>query len=64
MDSKQQLHFRKDLILLFFIAAASMLVSSEKKGLTLKAPDYGIDKLYYDGHRVEVMFKLLSVALV
>lgn len=41
-----------------------MLVSSEKKGLTLKAPDYGIDKLYYDGHRVEVMFKLLSVALV
>ncbi|KAF4793099.1 hypothetical protein TURU_114927 [Turdus rufiventris] len=35
-------------------SAASMLVSSEKKGLTLKAPDYGIDKLYYDGHRVEV----------
>ncbi|XP_066048653.1 vitellogenin-2-like [Chamaea fasciata] len=33
---------------------ASMLISSEKKGLTLKAPDYGIDKLYYDGHRVEI----------
>uniref|UniRef100_U3JU59 Uncharacterized protein n=1 Tax=Ficedula albicollis TaxID=59894 RepID=U3JU59_FICAL len=35
-------------------SAASMLISSEKKGLTLKAPDYGIDKLYYDGHRLEV----------
>ncbi|NXK61192.1 VIT2 protein, partial [Sylvietta virens] len=35
-------------------SAASMLISSEKKGLTLKAPDYGIDKLYYDGHRMEV----------
>ncbi|NXC51637.1 VIT2 protein, partial [Aleadryas rufinucha] len=35
-------------------SAASMLISSEKKGLTLKAPDYGIDKLYYDGHRLEI----------
>ncbi|XP_056352955.1 vitellogenin-2-like [Oenanthe melanoleuca] len=35
-------------------SAASMLINSEKKGLTLKAPDYGIDKLYYDGHRLEV----------
>ncbi|NXQ63040.1 VIT2 protein, partial [Anthoscopus minutus] len=35
-------------------SAASMLISSEKKGLTLKAPDYGIDKLYYDGHRFEI----------
>ncbi|XP_059334334.1 vitellogenin-2-like [Ammospiza nelsoni] len=34
--------------------AASMLLSSEKKGLTLKAPDYGIDKIYYDGHRLEI----------
>ncbi|NWV36565.1 VIT2 protein, partial [Grantiella picta] len=34
--------------------AASMLISSEKKGLALKAPDYGIDKLYYDGHRLEI----------
>ncbi|NWI77061.1 VIT2 protein, partial [Dryoscopus gambensis] len=34
-------------------SAASMLISSEKKGLTLKAPDYGINKLYYDGHRLE-----------
>ncbi|NXP52046.1 VIT2 protein, partial [Heliornis fulica] len=33
---------------------ASMLISSEKGGLSLKAPDYGIDKLYYDGHRLEV----------
>ncbi|NXI18030.1 VIT2 protein, partial [Irena cyanogastra] len=33
---------------------ASMLVSSEKKGLTLKAPDYGIDKLYYNGHRLQI----------
>ncbi|XP_015492320.1 vitellogenin-2-like [Parus major] len=32
----------------------SLLISSEKKGLALKAPDYGIDKLYYDGHRLEV----------
>ncbi|NXP00028.1 VIT2 protein, partial [Certhia brachydactyla] len=35
-------------------SAASMLISSEKKGLTLKAPDFGIDKLYYDGHRLEI----------
>lgn len=41
-----------------------MLISSEKKGLTLKAPDYGIDKIYYDGHKLEVIFKLLSVGLV
>ncbi|XP_067156561.1 vitellogenin-2-like [Apteryx mantelli] len=33
---------------------ASMLISSEKKGLSLKAPDYGIDKLYYDGHTLEI----------
>nr|XP_041573736.1 vitellogenin-2 [Taeniopygia guttata] len=39
-------------------SAASMLVSSEKKGLTLKAPDYGIDKLYYDGHRLEIQLAL------
>ncbi|NXA62565.1 VIT2 protein, partial [Mohoua ochrocephala] len=35
-------------------SAASMLISSEKKGLALKAPDYGIDKLYYDGRRLEI----------
>ncbi|NXQ98510.1 VIT2 protein, partial [Sagittarius serpentarius] len=33
---------------------ASMLISSEKEGLSLKGPDYGIDKLYYDGHRLEI----------
>ncbi|XP_075615918.1 vitellogenin-2-like [Balearica regulorum gibbericeps] len=33
---------------------ASMLISSQKDGLSLKAPDYGIDKLYYDGHRLEI----------
>ncbi|XP_074689340.1 vitellogenin-2-like [Strix aluco] len=33
---------------------ASMLISSEKEGLSLKAPDYGIDKLYYDGQRLEI----------
>ncbi|XP_009955584.1 PREDICTED: vitellogenin-2-like, partial [Leptosomus discolor] len=33
---------------------ASMLISSEKDGLSLKAPDYGIDKLYYDGQRLEI----------
>ncbi|XP_064284522.1 vitellogenin-2-like isoform X2 [Passer domesticus] len=34
--------------------ATSMLINSEKKRLTLKAPDYGIDKIYYDGHRIEI----------
>ncbi|NXS59613.1 VIT2 protein, partial [Brachypteracias leptosomus] len=33
---------------------SSMLIRSEKKGLSLKALDYGIDKLYYDGQRVEI----------
>ncbi|NWY57259.1 VIT2 protein, partial [Chionis minor] len=33
---------------------ASMLISREKEGLSLKAPDYGIDKLYYDGRRLEI----------
>ncbi|XP_008941200.1 PREDICTED: vitellogenin-2-like [Merops nubicus] len=33
---------------------ASMLISSEKEGLSLKAPDYGIEKLYYDGRRLEI----------
>ncbi|NXH79001.1 VIT2 protein, partial [Hydrobates tethys] len=33
---------------------ASMLIGSEKEGLSLKAPDYGIDKLYYNGHRLEI----------
>ncbi|NWR63271.1 VIT2 protein, partial [Bucorvus abyssinicus] len=33
---------------------ASMLISSEKEGLLLKAPDYGLDKLYYDGHKLEI----------
>ncbi|XP_010210304.1 PREDICTED: vitellogenin-2-like [Tinamus guttatus] len=33
---------------------ASLLISSENKGLSLKAPDYGIDQLYYDGHTLEI----------
>ncbi|XP_017680338.1 PREDICTED: vitellogenin-2-like [Lepidothrix coronata] len=33
---------------------ASILISSEEEGLALKAPDYGIDKLYYDGHRLKI----------
>ncbi|NXY48555.1 VIT2 protein, partial [Ceuthmochares aereus] len=33
---------------------ASMVISSEKEGLVLKAPDYGLVKLYYDGHRLEI----------
>ncbi|NXK44964.1 VIT2 protein, partial [Chauna torquata] len=33
---------------------ASMQISSEKEGLSLKAPEFGIDKLYYDGHRLEI----------
>lgn len=41
------------------VADANMLISSEKEGLSLTAPDYGIDKIYYDGHRLEVFFTLL-----
>ncbi|NXM74798.1 VIT2 protein, partial [Serilophus lunatus] len=33
---------------------ASIVISGEEEGLILKAPDYGIDKLYYDGHRLEI----------
>ncbi|XP_010148943.1 PREDICTED: vitellogenin-2-like, partial [Eurypyga helias] len=33
---------------------ASMRISSEKEGLSLQAPDYGIDKLHYDGHGLEI----------
>ncbi|XP_074858737.1 vitellogenin-2-like [Carettochelys insculpta] len=33
---------------------AYMLISREKTGLSLKAPEYGIDKLYYDGHTLKV----------
>ncbi|NWI86806.1 VIT2 protein, partial [Pitta sordida] len=33
---------------------ASILISREEEGLVLKAPDYGIDKLYYDGHRLQI----------
>ncbi|NWX09135.1 VIT2 protein, partial [Caloenas nicobarica] len=33
---------------------ASMLISSKKEGLSLKAPDYGIEELYYDGHIFEI----------
>ncbi|KFU96396.1 Vitellogenin-2, partial [Chaetura pelagica] len=33
---------------------ASLLISREREGLSLKAPDYGIDKIYYDGHRTEI----------
>uniref|UniRef100_A0A672UD68 Uncharacterized protein n=1 Tax=Strigops habroptila TaxID=2489341 RepID=A0A672UD68_STRHB len=33
---------------------ANMLIGSEKEGLSLTAPDYGVDKLYYDGHRLEI----------
>ncbi|NWI55681.1 VIT2 protein, partial [Calyptomena viridis] len=33
---------------------ASIQISSEEEGLVLKAPDYGIDKLYYDRHRLEI----------
>ncbi|XP_041277566.1 vitellogenin-2-like [Onychostruthus taczanowskii] len=34
--------------------ATSMVINSEKKRLTLKAPDYGIDKIYYDGHKIQI----------
>ncbi|NXN97023.1 VIT2 protein, partial [Rhinopomastus cyanomelas] len=37
-----------------YTSDAGMLISSEKGGLSLKAPDYGIDKLYYDGRRFEI----------
>uniref|UniRef100_A0A8C5IIX0 Phosvitin n=1 Tax=Junco hyemalis TaxID=40217 RepID=A0A8C5IIX0_JUNHY len=49
-----QLKINGKITFFFSVAAASMLLSSEKKGLTLKAPDYGIDKIYYDGHRLEI----------
>uniref|UniRef100_A0A674IYL4 Uncharacterized protein n=1 Tax=Terrapene triunguis TaxID=2587831 RepID=A0A674IYL4_9SAUR len=37
---------------------ASLMISNEKKGLSLVAPDYGIDKLYFDGRtfKVQVAF--------
>ncbi|EMP27370.1 Vitellogenin-2 [Chelonia mydas] len=33
---------------------AHILISSEKDGLSVKAPEYGIDKLYYDGHTLKI----------
>lgn len=33
---------------------ASLVINSEKKGLSLLAPDYGIDKLYFDGRSLKV----------
>ncbi|NXA10038.1 VIT2 protein, partial [Sapayoa aenigma] len=43
---------------------ASILISTEEEGLVLKAPDYGIDKLYYDGHRLEVIFKIIFAGFI
>ncbi|XP_008489056.2 vitellogenin-2-like [Calypte anna] len=37
-----------------FNSDASIMIRSENEGLSLKAPDYGIDKIYYDGHRLEI----------
>ncbi|NXU55037.1 VIT2 protein, partial [Turnix velox] len=34
--------------------SASMVISREQEGLSVKALDYGIDNLYYDGHRLEI----------
>ncbi|XP_031460429.1 vitellogenin-2-like [Phasianus colchicus] len=33
---------------------SGLLISSEKEGLSLKAPEYGVEKLYYDGHKLEI----------
>lgn len=52
--TKNNNFFLKETPFCFFVADASMLISRKKEGLSLKAPDYGIEELYYDGHRFEV----------
>ncbi|XP_021259986.1 vitellogenin-2-like [Numida meleagris] len=37
-----------------YTSKSGLLISSEKEGLLLKAPEYGIEGLYYDGHKLEV----------
>ncbi|XP_042675434.1 vitellogenin-2-like [Centrocercus urophasianus] len=37
-----------------YTSKSGLLISSEKEGLSLKAPEYGVEKLYYDGHKLEI----------
>uniref|UniRef100_A0A8C2T766 Vitellogenin-2-like n=1 Tax=Coturnix japonica TaxID=93934 RepID=A0A8C2T766_COTJA len=37
-----------------YTSKSGLLISSEKEGLSLKAPKYGVEKLYYDGHKLEI----------
>ncbi|KYO36780.1 vitellogenin-1 precursor [Alligator mississippiensis] len=39
-------------------SGASVTVNSEEEGISLVAPDYGIDKLYFDGHEFKVQVAL------
>jgi len=49
-------------ILFCFLLGASLWIHSEKQGLVLVAPAYGIDKLYFDGYTFRVSF-LLFISL-
>lgn len=46
-------------VLFCVLLGASMWIHSEKQGLVLVAPAYGIDKLYFDGYTLRVSFFLL-----
>uniref|UniRef100_A0A8C3M0G0 Phosvitin n=1 Tax=Chrysolophus pictus TaxID=9089 RepID=A0A8C3M0G0_CHRPC len=37
-----------------YTSKSGLLISSEKEGLSLKAPEYGVERLYYDGHKLEI----------
>ncbi|OXB55466.1 hypothetical protein ASZ78_012898 [Callipepla squamata] len=37
-----------------YSSKSGLLISGEKEGLSLKAPEYGVEKLYYDGHKLEI----------
>ncbi|NXX30013.1 VIT2 protein, partial [Nicator chloris] len=42
----------------FTSAGASLWIRSENQGLVLHAPDYGFDKLYFDGYRFKIQVPL------
>ncbi|KAM6343169.1 vitellogenin-2-like [Alca torda] len=42
----------------YISAGASLWIHSEKQGLVLVAPAYGIDKLYFDGHTFRIQVAL------
>uniref|UniRef100_A0A8V0ZF17 Vitellogenin 3 n=1 Tax=Gallus gallus TaxID=9031 RepID=A0A8V0ZF17_CHICK len=37
-----------------YTSKSGLLISSEKEGLSLKAPEYGVEKLYYDRRKLEI----------